>query len=68
LWDGNQKVYIGETNTPERREGEHQQDKKFNKMQIEDPKVSKETALKWEQEALDKYRKGHEGKPPKYND
>jgi hypothetical protein len=36
-------------------------------MKIEGPKVSRDTALEWEQEALEKYRKGHNGKPPRHN-
>jgi predicted GIY-YIG superfamily endonuclease len=68
LWDGHRKVYIGRTNDPESRETAHQRDKKFNQMKIEGPKVSEETALEWEQEALEKYRLGHGGKSPKYND
>jgi predicted GIY-YIG superfamily endonuclease len=68
LWDGQKKVYIGVTTDPESRENAHRQDKKFDQMQIEGPKVSRETALQWEQEALDKYRRGHSGKPPKYNE
>ena len=68
LRDGQKKVYIGKTDNPERREAEHRQDKKFDRMQIEGPRVSDETALQWEKEAIEKYRKGHGGKPPKYND
>jgi hypothetical protein len=37
-------------------------------MTIEGPKVSRETALNWEQEALEKYRRGHDGRTPKYNE
>lgn len=67
LWDGQKKIYIGITDNPEARESAHREDKKFDQMKIEGPKVSRETALDWEQEALDKFRRGHEGKSPKYN-
>jgi predicted GIY-YIG superfamily endonuclease len=68
LWDGQKKVYIGITTDKASRENSHRQDKNFDQMKIEGPKVSRETALQWEQEALDKYRRGHSGKPPKYNE
>ena len=62
------KVYIGITNDPERREDEHKQDKDFDRMKVEGPCVSRETAGEWEKDALDKYRKGHGGRAPKYNE
>ena len=68
LWDGHEKVYIGQTIDPESREDAHRQDKKFDRMQVEGPAVTQETALKWEQEVIDTYRRGHGGKPPKYNE
>jgi len=68
LWDGQRKVYIGITNEPETRENTHRQDKNFDQMKIEGPRVSRDTALNWEQEALDKYRRGHNGRTPKYNE
>ena len=68
LRTGPKIVYIGQTNAPERRETEHSGDKKFDRMQKEGPKVSKETALDWEREALERYRRGHSGNNPKYND
>ena len=68
LWDGHEKVYIGITANPESRESAHGQDKEFDSMHIEGPVVSQETALEWEQEAIDTYCRGHGGEPPKYND
>lgn len=68
LWDGQRKVYIGVTNDPQRRRDEHRQDKEFDRMKIEGTKVSKGTALEWEQGAIDEYRRGHGGNPPKYNE
>jgi predicted GIY-YIG superfamily endonuclease len=68
LKNGPKIVYIGVTTAPESRENSHRQDKNFDRMKIEGPKVSKETALEWEQEALERYRRGHGGRTPKYND
>ena len=68
LWDGPKKVYIGITNDPERRIGEHDGDRKrFTKMEIVGPKVTEETARTGEQEALDAYRRGHNGRNPRHN-
>lgn len=67
LWDGRKKVYIGITNDPEGRENAHQKDKNFDQMRVEGPKVSRDTALEWEQDALETYGRGHDGKSPKYN-
>jgi predicted GIY-YIG superfamily endonuclease len=67
LKDGNRVVYIGITNEPERRVREHDSDgHKFCKMEIVGPKVSEDTAKKWEEESIEKYRKST-GKKPKYN-
>jgi predicted GIY-YIG superfamily endonuclease len=68
LWDSHRKVYIGTTEDPEVREAAHSQDKKFTRMELEGPAISRDTALNREQEALDRYRRGHGGKLPKYND
>ena len=67
LWDGNKIVYIGITNDPDRRIGEHGAKKKFSTMQVSGPKVSEETARIWEQDRLDTYRHNHGGENPKYN-
>ncbi|MFC2058286.1 GIY-YIG nuclease family protein [Chloroflexota bacterium] len=68
LWDGRKKVYEGISNDPVRRIDEHDQDKKFTKMNVEKPAVSRDTALKREQEAIERYRRSHGGRSPKYND
>lgn len=63
------KVYIGITKNPKRREEEHKQEgKDFSHMEIIKQKVSKETAEQWEENSLKTYRKGHQGKNPKYNE
>ncbi|MBM3141732.1 MAG: hypothetical protein FJ005_01610 [Chloroflexi bacterium] len=67
LYNGRKKVYIGITEDLETREAAHTQDKKFTRMQVEGPAISRETALNQEQEALKQYRRGHDGKLPKYN-
>jgi len=67
LWNGRKKVYEGITDDPQRRKQEHEQDKKFTRMEVEKPIVSRDTALKREQEAIEQYCKSHGGHPPKYN-
>ena len=67
LRDGNKIVYIGITNDPDRRIGEHGGEKDFSTMRVSGPKVSEETARIWEQGRLDTYRQNHGGENPKYN-
>jgi predicted GIY-YIG superfamily endonuclease len=67
LWDGSTKVYEGITNDPEVRGQQHKQDKKFTRVEVRKPAVSRETALKREQGAIERYRQAHSGRPPKYN-
>jgi len=67
LWDGHRKVYLGITENPSRRELEHEQDKIFDRMEIESPRVCYETARNWERDSLETYRDGHNGNNPKYN-
>ena len=64
---GNQIVYVGTTNDPERREQEHKQNgKKFTSMKTTSRCMTEEGAKKKEEERLKTYRKNH-GKNPKYN-
>ena len=68
LKDGNKVVYRGTTNDPEKRESEHKSSgKRFTKMTITSRKMTEEGAKKKEAESLEKYRKSHGGKNPKYN-
>lgn len=68
LKTGNKVVYIGETDDPDRREGEHRAaGKKFDRLVCDGPKVSETTAQKRQREALARYRRSHGGKNPKYN-
>ena len=66
LWDGRKKVYEGITNNPEVRIEQHDQDKNFTRMEVQKPAVSRDTALKREQEAIERYRRS-QGRSPKYN-
>jgi len=68
LLDNRRIVYIGITDDPKRREQEHRREgKKFTKMKIIGPAVTRETAEKWEEERLRTYRRHHKGRNPKYN-
>jgi len=67
LKDGNKIVYIGITNDPERRAREHHDEHiKFTKMEVVNPKVTEDSARKWEEDSIERYRK-NTGKKPKYN-
>jgi len=68
LKDGKKIVYRGTTNDPDRREREHSgEGKKFTKMTVTSRKMTEEGAKNKEADNLETYRKGHEGKNPKYN-
>ena len=68
LRKGHEIVYIGITNDPERRESEHESaPERFTKMNLVGPAVTEESARDWEQERLETYRKGHDGRLPRYN-
>ena len=49
LREGNRITYRGITNDPERRAAEHIRDGRRGAMRIEGPKVTRESALAWEQ-------------------
>ena len=69
LNQGRKVVYYGITNDPERREDEHiTEGKNFSNMKVVGPVVKRDTALNWEQEKIDNYKKNHRGRKPKYND
>jgi len=68
LKKGRKILYIGITNDPERREEQHRKEgKNFTHMHIVGPSVTKESAEKWEEETLKKYRQQHNGNNPRYN-
>ena len=68
LKDGGKIVYRGTTDDPERRSEEHKEDgKKFTKLTVTSRKMSEDGAKQKETETLERYRKSHGGKNPKYN-
>ena len=69
LKEGKKVVYRGTTNDPERRQKEHVADgKTFTRMNVTSRKMTEEGAGKKEAEQLARYRSGHGGKNPKYNE
>ena len=65
LKQGNQVVYVGTTNNPERREQEHKgEGKKFSHMRITSRRMTDTGAKQKESERLKTYRK-NQGKNPK---
>lgn len=67
LKNGNEVVYVGTTNDPERREQEHRDaGKKFGSINVTSKKMTDDEAKKKEAERLATYRK-NQGKNPKYN-
>jgi len=65
---GNKIIYIGTTNDPERRAREHKEIKERHiKFEVVGPKVTRDTAKKWEDDKLETYRKHNKGRNPKYN-
>jgi len=68
LRDQGKIVYVGITDDPERREGEHQNEgKHFTSVNIVGPAVTKNSAELWEEKRLEQYRRSHGGKNPRYN-
>ena len=66
---GREIVYRGTTNDPERREQEHRkQGKDFDRLDVTSRRMTDEGAKAKEAENLAKYRKGHGGRNPQYND
>jgi len=65
---GKKIVYRGTTNDPDRREAEHQEEgKRFAQLRVTSRKMTEEGAQRKEAENLERYRRGHGGKNPKYN-
>ena len=68
LWNKRKKVYIGESEDPQKRAEEHAADgKKFQSVQITSRPMKPENAEKRQASQLQAYRQGHRGKNPKYN-
>ena len=69
LYNGRQKVYIGEAADPERRAEQHRQEgKRFDRVEFTSRPMLKENAQTREAEQLETYRRGHGGKNPRYNE
>ena len=67
LKQGNEVVYVGTTNDPERREHEHKEEgKKFSHMKVTSRKITDDGAKQKESTRLKTYRK-NQGKNPQYN-
>lgn len=68
LMDGQEVVYRGTTNDPERREREHrEQGKEFDQLVVTSRRMTSDGAKRKEAEALARYREGHGGRSPRYN-
>ena len=69
LFNGNKKVYIGESNNVERRCAEHQEEgKQFTRVELVSRSMTKAGAQEREAQRLETYRRGHGGDNPRYND
>lgn len=68
LRQGNKIVYVGITNDPGQREARHRADgKRFSSMRVEGPRVTRNSAERWESTRLATYRDNHSGRSPRYN-
>jgi len=68
LKKGNKVVYRGTTNNPARREEEHRgEGKDFDKLIPTSRRMTPAGARRKEAENLERYRRGHGGKNPRYN-
>ena len=64
----NQRInYVGTTNNPGRRAGEHKSEGKSGELQTETRPMSRGAAEKWEANRLKAYRDNHGGKNPPHN-
>lgn len=69
LKQGNEVVYRGTTTDPARRAQEHRQEgKQFTKLVPTSRRMTEAGAKRKEAEALNRYRRGHGGRNPKYNE
>ncbi len=60
-------TYVGISNDPYRRVGEHGMDGKRGKLRVETPAMSRSEARQWEAGRLAAYRRNHSGKNPRHN-
>ena len=69
LRDRGKVVYFGITNDLELREAQHRDEgKRFTTIRPEGPRVKRETAEKWEEDRLARFRSTHRGRNPRYNE
>ena len=59
--------YVGTTNDPGRRAGEHKSDGKSGRLQTETWPMARGSAERWEANRLKTYRDNHGGKNPTHN-
>ena len=68
LYDGREKVYIGETNNLDRRTRQHEAGGvKFTRIEPTSRAMTKDGAMRKEADQLKGYQRGH-GRLPRYND
>jgi len=68
LKQGRKVLYRGKNNDPEEREQEHRaQGKSFSHLKVTSRRMTPEGAKRKESQDLEKYRRGHDGRNPKYN-
>ena len=68
LYDGREKVYIGESNDLNRRANQHAADGlEFTRIESTSRAMTKEGAKNKEADQLESYRRGH-SRLPRYND
>jgi predicted GIY-YIG superfamily endonuclease len=68
LRDGRKVVQFGISDDPEARVQEHRGDgKRFKTMTVVGPAVTRDSALDWERDRIETYRRSHNGRMPRYN-
>lgn len=60
-------LYVGVTNNPARRSGEHRQSGKRGKLKVETRAMTPTSARRWEAKRLETYRRNHSGRNPRHN-
>ena len=60
-------TYVGISNDPDRRAGEHGMDGKRGRLRVETSAMSRSEARQWEAGRLAAYRRNHSEKNPRYN-
>ena len=69
LYDGREKVYIGESNNLERRAQDHKKDAlEFTRIVTTSIAMTKPGAQSKEADQLEAFRRSHGGRNPRYNE